>query len=122
MAARFVPDAGDVVWLHFDPQLGHEQAGHRPALVLSPAAYNEKTGFMSPRMANGNWVEPFDPQLSGGFGSRAYFAENNAWIWNFSVMHDILGLIGMMGGKDQFTGRLDQLFNEPTKNSKWMLR
>jgi predicted alpha-1,2-mannosidase len=82
--------------------------------------YNEKTGFMSPRMANGNWVEPFDPQLSGGFGSRAYFAENNAWIWNFSVMHDIPGLIGMMGGKDQFAGRLDQLFNEPTKNSKWM--
>lgn len=46
MAARFVPDAGDVVWLHFDPQPGHEQAGHRPALVLSPAAYNEKAGLM----------------------------------------------------------------------------
>jgi len=81
--------------------------------------YNEKTGFMSPRMANGNWVEPFDPQLSGGVGSRAYFAENNAWIWNFSVMHDIPGLIGMMGGNERFTDRLDQLFNEPTKNSKW---
>ena len=41
-----VPDAGDVVWLAFDPQAGHEQAGHRPALVLSPAAYNSKTGLM----------------------------------------------------------------------------
>jgi mRNA interferase MazF len=41
-----VPDAGDVVWLEFDPQAGHEQAGHRPALVLSPAAYNGKTGLM----------------------------------------------------------------------------
>jgi mRNA interferase MazF len=43
---RYVPDDGDVVWLQFDPQAGHEQAGHRPALVLSPAAYNGKTGLM----------------------------------------------------------------------------
>lgn len=40
-----MPDAGDVVWLKFDPQAGHEQAGHRPALVLSPASYNGKTGL-----------------------------------------------------------------------------
>lgn len=46
MVRRYVPDAGDIVWLHFDPQTGHEQAGHRPALVLSPAAYNGKTGLM----------------------------------------------------------------------------
>lgn len=81
--------------------------------------YNEKTGFMSPKLANGEWLEPFDPQLSGGYGSRAYFTENNAWIWNFNVMHDLPGLIGMMGGNDRFSDRLDQLFNEPTKNSKW---
>lgn len=41
-----VPDAGDIVWLQFNPQAGHEQAGHRPALVLSPAGYNGKTGLM----------------------------------------------------------------------------
>jgi mRNA interferase MazF len=46
MVRRFVPDMGDVVWLEFSPQAGHEQAGHRPALVLSPAAYNNKTGMM----------------------------------------------------------------------------
>ena len=46
MATRYVPDAGDIVWLEFDPQAGHEQAGHRPALVMSPAAYNGKTGLM----------------------------------------------------------------------------
>ena len=46
MASRYVPDAGDIVWLAFDPQAGHEQAGHRPALVMSPASYNGKTGFM----------------------------------------------------------------------------
>ena len=47
MATRsYVPGAGDVVWLEFDPQAGHEQAGHRPALVVSPASYNAKTGLM----------------------------------------------------------------------------
>jgi mRNA interferase MazF len=46
MAQRYVPDAGDVVWLNFTPQAGHEQAGRRPALVLSPAAYNDKTSLM----------------------------------------------------------------------------
>ena len=47
MATRgYVPDASDVVWLEFDPQAGHEQAGHRPALVISPASYNSKTGLM----------------------------------------------------------------------------
>lgn len=42
----YVPDTGDIVWLNFSPQAGHEQAGHRPALVLSPAAYNGKRGLM----------------------------------------------------------------------------
>jgi mRNA interferase MazF len=41
-----VPDAGDIVWLRFSPQAGHEQAGHRPAVVVSPAAYNGRTNLM----------------------------------------------------------------------------
>ena len=44
--AAYVPDAGDIVWLPFDPQAGHGQAGHRPALVLSPALYNARAGLM----------------------------------------------------------------------------
>jgi mRNA interferase MazF len=44
--ARYVPQAGDIVRLNFTPQVGHEQAEHRPALVLSPAAYNDKTSLM----------------------------------------------------------------------------
>lgn len=44
--STFVPAAGDVVWLQFDPQAGHEQAGHRPALVLSPQRYNKVRGMM----------------------------------------------------------------------------
>ena len=43
---RYIPDAGDIVWLHFNPQAGHEQAGHRPAVVLSPATYNRRAGLM----------------------------------------------------------------------------
>lgn len=46
MVSRYVPDSGDIVWLQFDPQAGHEQAGHRPALVLSPARYNGARGMM----------------------------------------------------------------------------
>lgn len=46
MAGRYVPDAGDVVWISFDPQMGREQSGHRPAVVLTPAAYNGKTSLM----------------------------------------------------------------------------
>jgi mRNA interferase MazF len=40
-----VPDRGDFIWLNFDPQTGHEQAGRRPALVLSPRHYNAKAGL-----------------------------------------------------------------------------
>jgi mRNA interferase MazF len=41
----YIPDRGDAVWIQFNPQAGHEQAGHRPALVLSPAAYNGRVGL-----------------------------------------------------------------------------
>lgn len=43
--AGYVPDRGDFVWLTFDPQAGREQAGRRPALVLSPKTYNQKTSL-----------------------------------------------------------------------------
>ena len=42
----YVPDRGDIVWLQSNPQAGHEQTGHRPALVLSPASYNRLSGLM----------------------------------------------------------------------------
>jgi len=81
--------------------------------------FNPANGFMAPKMADGNWVEPFDPQLSGGTGSRSFYAENNAWTWNFSVQHDIPHLIELLGGNEKFIKRLDALFNEPTRISKW---
>lgn len=45
MSQSYVPDCGDVVWLDFTPQAGHEQAGRRPALVVSPNAYNKRVGL-----------------------------------------------------------------------------
>jgi mRNA interferase MazF len=45
MVSSYVPEEGDIVWLEFDPQAGHEQAGLRPAVVLSRKAYNRKTGL-----------------------------------------------------------------------------
>jgi len=46
MAGGFIPERGDLVWLTFTPQAGHEQAGRRPAVVLSPASYNVKVGLL----------------------------------------------------------------------------
>ncbi len=46
VASEYVPSRGDIVWLSFSPQAGHEQAGHRPALVLSPFGYNNKTSLV----------------------------------------------------------------------------
>jgi len=45
MVSNYVPSRGDIVWLDFDPQAGHEQKGQRPALVISPQEYNEKVGL-----------------------------------------------------------------------------
>ena len=43
--AAYVPARGDLVWLQFNPQAGHEQAGHRPAVVISPSSYNRRVGL-----------------------------------------------------------------------------
>lgn len=43
MVAACIPNSGDIVWLNFNPQAGREQAGRRPAVVLSPKAYNIRT-------------------------------------------------------------------------------
>lgn len=45
MGDGYVPERGDLVWLQFNPQLGSEQAGRRPALVISPGSYNRKVGL-----------------------------------------------------------------------------
>jgi predicted alpha-1,2-mannosidase len=74
--------------------------------------YDARIGFMAPKTADGKWVEPFDPKLSGGQGGRAYFAECNSWIYTWHVQHDMQGLIDLMGGREKFAQKLDALFVE----------
>lgn len=80
--------------------------------------FNPANGFFAPKSADGKWIEPFDPQLSGGIGNRMYFTENNAWTWNFSVQHDIPALIELLGGREKFIQKVDAIFNEAPR-SKW---
>ena len=46
VSSAYVPERGDLIWLNFNPQTGHEQSGQRPAIVLSPGKYNSKTGLL----------------------------------------------------------------------------
>lgn len=65
----YVPERGDFIWIQLHPARGHEQAGHRPALVLSPKSYNRKTGLCvlcpSTRHAKGYAFEVRVPMLDG---------------------------------------------------------
>ena len=79
--------------------------------------FNPATGFFAPRTADGSWVKDFDPKFSGGLGNRDYYDENNGWTYLWDVQHDIPGLIELLGGREKFANRLDQLFNEPL--GKW---
>lgn len=69
MKSAFVPDAGDFVWLTFDPQAGREQAGRRPALVLSPKAYNARSGLLlACPITNQAKGYPFEVAVPSGAG------------------------------------------------------
>ena len=63
----YVPDRGDAVWLEFNPQAGHEQAGRRPALVLSPRAYNQRVGLaLVCPITNHVKGYPFEVEIAAG--------------------------------------------------------
>ena len=81
--------------------------------------FNPEIGFMVPKDKDGKWIPEFDTKLDGGQGGRDYFTEVNTWIYTFSVQHDVVGLIGLMGGPDAFNAKLDQLFVEQYGTSKW---
>jgi len=64
---RWVPDAGDVIWIDLNPTIGHEQAGKRPALVLSPSSYNDKTSLIvACAMTTKQKGYPFEVQMPDG--------------------------------------------------------
>ena len=72
--------------------------------------YDSTTGFMRGRKANGEWNANFDPIEWGG-----PFTEGNAWQWQWSVFHDVQGLINLMGGNKNFNAKLDSVFTSPNK-------
>src|SRR4030095_4625763 len=66
--------------------------------------FDAQMGFMRPR-SNGGWLAPFEPR-EVNFG----FTEANSWQYSFSVPQDISGLIALMGGKNRFVAKLDEMF------------
>ncbi len=76
MAAPYVPDEADIIWLNFTPQSGHEQAGRRPAVVLSPKAYNSRAGLVvCVPVTNQIKGYPFEVVLSGTDTTGAALAD-----------------------------------------------
>ena len=75
-------------------------------------------GFVWPKDANGNWIEPFDPKFSGGPGGRDYTTENSAYTSTWDVTHDLKGLTELMGGFQAANAKLDQLFRVDLGRSK----
>jgi len=81
--------------------------------------WNAEKGFMWPKDADGNWIDGFDPKFGGGQGGRAYFDENNAYTYNWDVLHDFDGLFELMGGREAAEAKLDELFREGLGRSKY---
>ena len=74
--------------------------------------YDEAIGFVHPKKIDGTFTKVYDPKFCGGQGGRKYFAENNAYIYNFAAQHDVEGMIAFHGGKEQFAKKLDNLYVE----------
>lgn len=70
--------------------------------------FDSTTGFMRGRQSNGKWKPDFDPYVWGG-----PYTEGNAWHYNWSVFHDVQGLIDLTGGDQKFTGKIDSVFTAP---------
>lgn len=82
--------------------------------------YWKEKGFFMPKDAAGNWID-IDPKFDGGMGGRDYYDENNGWTYLWNVQQDVLGLQKLMGGRDTFEARLDQMFREDLGRSVYAL-
>jgi predicted alpha-1,2-mannosidase len=80
--------------------------------------WNADKQFFLPKDSNGEWIN-INVKYDGGIGGRDYYDENNGWTYLWQVQQDIPGLISLMGGKDAFEKRLDQLFREPLDMSRY---
>ncbi len=81
--------------------------------------FRQDKGHAWPKDAEGNWITDYEPGFSGGQGGRDYTTENNGYTYDWDVQHDLQGLFELMGGRDKAEEKLDQLFREPLKMSKY---
>lgn len=83
-----IPERGDVFWLDFDPQAGHEQGGRRPALVLSPSSYNRKVGLalLCP-ITNQIKGYPFEVLLPAGLAVRGAVLSDHVKSLDWKARH-----------------------------------
>jgi mRNA interferase MazF len=94
--SAYCPDAGDFIWIDLDPVKGHEQRGHRPALVLSTRAYNERTGlFVGCPITSRTKGYPFEVAIRSGHGiSGVVLADqmrNLSWVERNAELIDRTG-------------------------------
>ncbi len=73
--------------------------------------FDASTGFMRPRLENGEWTEPFTPNEMGHSKQWRDYTESDPWQTTFTVQHDPAGLIKLFGGRQAFVEKLDGLFN-----------
>ena len=99
-------------------ELGHIEVAERFAVKAKNYRnlWHPEKHFFLPKDIKGYWID-IDPKYPEG-SSGDYYNENNGWIYLWYVQHDIEGLVELMGGDENFTRRLDQLFTEPLDRSK----
>jgi len=91
----YTPQRGDIVWLNFNPQVGREQAGRRPAVVLSPGLYNGKVGLLlACPITSQVKGYPFEVAIPAGLKIRGV------------VLCDQVKSLDWRGGEAEFVGRL----------------
>ncbi|MCB8936018.1 MAG: endoribonuclease MazF [Anaerolineae bacterium] len=95
VAVDYTPQRGDIVWLNFNPQVGREQAGRRPAVVLSPGLYNGKVGLLlACPITSQVKGYPFEVAIPAGLKIRGV------------VLCDQVKSLDWRGGEAEFVGRL----------------
>ena len=108
----YIPKRGDLVWITFNPQAGHEQAGRRPALVISPAAYNGKVGLalLCPVTSRAKGY-PFEVAVPPGLGVEGVFLADQVKSLDWrarsaeriaalsgTALREVLGKLGVLVG------------------------
>lgn len=91
---------------------------YRPRAENYKNLWHPEQKMFLPKDAKGEWID-IDPKFDGGMGARAYYDENNGWTYLWQTQHNVEGLIGLFGGKENFEARLDQLFREGLDRSKY---